>query len=93
MTAKRADARQQAALRLAAEGLARQMASHAECDQHEPENAIKGCPGCTDRAVYEAWVAAGGRDYRWHPTGPSVTLDELRRRTPAIEWTEVSDHA
>uniref|UniRef100_UPI003F492DE1 hypothetical protein n=1 Tax=Nonomuraea sp. CA-251285 TaxID=3240002 RepID=UPI003F492DE1 len=89
MTAKRASERQQEALRLAAEGLARQMASHADCAQHEPENAVGDCPGCEDRAVYEAWVAAGGRDYRWHPTGPGITLAELQRRTPAIEWTEV----
>ncbi|MEU4576065.1 hypothetical protein [Nonomuraea sp. NPDC023979] len=60
--------------------LAQQMAAHAYCDSHPTEQAQADCPFCADRAAYEAWLAAGGHDYRPAPhAGQSVSLDELRR--------------
>lgn len=65
-----------------AERLASRLANHAHCDEHRSGNPGRDCPSCDDRAAYEEWLAAGGRDHRLYASGRSVSLDELRARTP-----------
>lgn len=69
--------------RAIAKRLADRMYYQAFCDAHslaeaDPDN----CPHCDDRAAYQAWVAKqyGPAGPPRREPGPTVTLEELRRR-------------
>lgn len=68
------------AWRAMADRLAMRLANHAHCGKH-PESAPRDdCPFCEDRAVYLAYLAAGGTDWRFRAAGRSVSLTELASR-------------
>lgn len=62
-----------------AELLADRLATHAFCGQHHASTPDPDCPFCGDRAAYQAYLAAGGNDYRPKPPagGKAVLLQEL----------------
>lgn len=74
-------------LRAVAERLASRMANHAYCEEHLEDRPESGCPSCQDRSVYAAWLAAGGQDYRWEPSGQAVSLMELRRTNEGARYS------
>jgi hypothetical protein len=50
-----------------AEALAGRLANHADCGTHRRRNPDPSCPFCRDRAAYDAYLAAGGQDFRYKP--------------------------
>lgn len=64
--------------RRVAEKLAQQLVAHAFCETHPASGRGKDCPFCADVMAYQAYLAAGGRDFRDPPyTGPVVSIAEL----------------
>ena len=67
--------------RQVATALAGRLVHHAFCETHSRANPDPDCPFCADREAYEAYVAAGGYDFRPSPyTGPVVSVHELAQR-------------
>jgi hypothetical protein len=64
-----------------AQQLAIQMSSHAQCDQHPASDPDAECPFCADRAAYQVWLNAGGRDFSPVLPKTSVSIAELMRRS------------
>lgn len=48
--------------------LAERMAIHADCETHRPSRPDPLCGYCEDVAVYAAYLATGGKDYRHMPS-------------------------
>lgn len=77
-----------------AERLAEQLAVHAFCDRHPAPRPDSDCPFCSDRAAYDAYLQAGGRDFRERPyAGPAVSVHDLHQRDRARHDAESADAA
>lgn len=66
--------------RAIAEALAERVAAYADCEAHRENRPDPECPFCGDRAAYQRYLDAGGRDFRPSPAdGPSLSLAEIRQ--------------
>jgi hypothetical protein len=68
-----------------ADMLAERLSHYEDCPDRGRHPDGFDCPFCEDAAVYAAYVAAGGTDYRGTfipPGSKTVTLAELAARPP-----------